>query len=189
VLAFQIQDLPVNLPKVEAFRRRGGVNAVGDNDELTLPELLKLGSAAKVEPTRRQAARANAYFRLAEILMMMLMPLLAVALAVPPKRSTSGLGIFISIIMVVVYHKVNQYGLRMGELGRLEPLFSLWIPFLIFAAVIVWMYWTLAYKPGGQPIGALDRAASKVAKAIGAVLRLGRRGDRRRGRAATAAAE
>ena len=190
VLAFQIQDLPVNLPKVEAFRRRGGVNAVGDNDELTLPELLKLGVADKVQPTRRQAARANAYFRLAEIVMMMLMPLLAVALAVPPKRSTSGLGIFISIIMVVIYHKVNQYGLRMGELGRLDPLYSLWIPFAIFAAIIVWMYWTLAYKPGGQPIGALDRAASKVAKAIGAVLRLGRRGERRRqARAAAAAAE
>jgi lipopolysaccharide export system permease protein len=49
------------------------------------------------------------------------------------------------------------------------------------------MYWTLAYKPGGQPIGALDRAASKVAKAIGSVLRLGRRS--RRGRVAEAGAE
>jgi lipopolysaccharide export system permease protein len=182
VLAFQIQDLPVNLPKVEAFRRRGG-NAVGDNDELTLPELLKLGQADKAAPARRQAARANAYFRLAEILMMLLMPMLAVALAVPAKRSTSGLGIFLAIVMVVVYHKINQYGLRMGEIGRLDPFVSLWTPFAAFAGVILWMYWTLAYKPGGQPIGALDRAAAKVAKTIGAVLRLGRR---RRGGAADA---
>jgi lipopolysaccharide export system permease protein len=175
VLAFQIQDLPVNLPKVEAFRHRGGTGGV---DELTLPELLKIGIAAKVTPLQRRAAQANFYFRAAEIAMMLLMPLLAVALAVPPKRSTSGLGIFLAIVMVVIYHKVNQYGLRMGEIGRLDPLFSLWIPFVLFGAIIVWMYWTLAYKPGGQPIGALDRLASKIAKTIGAVLRLGRRSRR-----------
>jgi lipopolysaccharide export system permease protein len=186
VLAFQIQDLPVNLPKAEAFRHRGSTG-VGDTDELTLPELLRLGEAEKVPPLRREAARANFYFRLAEIVMMLLMPLLAVALAVPPKRSTSGLGIFISIVMVVIYHKVNQYGLRMGEIGRLDPLISLWTPFAAFGAIIVWMYWTLAYKPGGQPIGALDRAASKAAKAIGAVLRLGRRPGRGRRQAAAAA--
>jgi lipopolysaccharide export system permease protein len=178
VLAFQIQDLPVNLPKIEAFRARGGVNATGDNDELTLPELLKLGRADHLPPIRREAAQANAYFRMAEIAMMLLMPLLAVALAVPPKRSTSGLGIFIAIIMVVIYHKVNQYGLRMGEIGRLNPFFALWVPFALFGTVIFWMYWTLAYKPGGQPIGALDKAAGKAAKAIGALLRLGRRSGR-----------
>jgi lipopolysaccharide export system permease protein len=175
VLAFQIQDLPVNLPKVEAFRRRG---TTGGTDELTLTELLRIGLADKAAPLKRQAAQANFYFKTAEILMMLLMPLLAVALAVPPKRSTSGLGIFLSIVMVVVYHKVNQYGLRMGEIGRLDPLLSLWIPFLVFGAIIFWMYWTLAYKPGGQPIGALDRWASKIAKGIGAVLRLGRRSRR-----------
>ena len=49
--------------------------------------------------------------------MMLLVPLLAVALAVPPKRSTSGLGIFLSIVLVVTYHKVNQYAEQMGALG------------------------------------------------------------------------
>jgi lipopolysaccharide export system permease protein len=54
----------------------------------------------------------------------------------------------------------------------------LWIPFIVFGAIILWMYWTLAYKPGGQPIGALDRWASKIAKGIGTLLRLGRRSNR-----------
>jgi lipopolysaccharide export system permease protein len=174
VLQFKIQDLPVNLPAVAAFRSRGGGGA-SDNDELTLTELLKLGESPAKAAILKNAARANFHFRTVEIVMMLLMPLLAVALAVPPKRSTSGLGIFISIVMVVLYHKVNQYGLRMGELGRMNPVLALWGPFAIFSAIIVWMYWTLAYRPGGQPIGALERAASKAGKAIGRLLRLGRR--------------
>jgi lipopolysaccharide export system permease protein len=110
-----------------------------------------------------------------EIAMMALMPLLAVALAVPPKRSTSGLGIFLSIVMVVTYHKVNQYAEQMAAQDRFDPIVALWTPFAVFAGIILWMYWTLAHKPGGQPIGALERAFSKSGKAIGRILRLRRR--------------
>jgi lipopolysaccharide export system permease protein len=105
--------------------------------------------------------------------------LLAVALAVPPKRSTSGLGIFLSIVMVVTYHKVNQYAEQMGAQGRVDPVIALWLPFIVFAAIIVWMYWTLAHKPGGQPIGALERVFSKIGGAIGKVLRPRRRRELR----------
>jgi lipopolysaccharide export system permease protein len=108
-----------------------------------------------------------------EVVMILLVPLLAVALAVPPKRSTSGLGIFLSIVMVVTYHKVNQYAEQMGAQGRIDPVVALWVPFALFAGLIVWMYWTLAYRPGGQPIGALERVFSKFGKAIGRVLRIG----------------
>jgi lipopolysaccharide export system permease protein len=94
--------------------------------------------------------------------MMFLLPLLAVALAVPPKRSASALGVFISIVMVVTYHKVNEYAQGMGALGRIDPLIALWVPFLIFAAIIGWLYYQLAYVPGGQPIGGLERAFAKL---------------------------
>jgi lipopolysaccharide export system permease protein len=110
-----------------------------------------------------------------EVVMMLLVPLLAVALAVPPKRSTSGLGIFLSIAMVVTYHKVNQYAEQMGAQGRVDPIIALWAPFAVFAGLIFWMYWTLAYKPGGQPIGALERAFAKFGKFAGRILRLGTR--------------
>ena len=40
---------------------------------------------------------------------MFLLPMLALALGVPPKRSTSALGVFLAIVMIVTYHKVNQY--------------------------------------------------------------------------------
>jgi lipopolysaccharide export system permease protein len=166
VLTFQQHDLPVNLPAIDNFRGRGN-----GTKELTIPELWRIGRAPATPQARRDAVRANLYFRLVEVAMMLLVPLLAVALAVPPKRSTSGLGIFISIIFVVTYHKVNQYAEQMGALGRIDPLIALWAPFLLFAGLMVWMYVTLAHKPGGQPIGALERAFAKVSKTVMGLVR------------------
>jgi lipopolysaccharide export system permease protein len=169
VLSFRAHDLPIDLPAIENFRGRGH----GDEDELTIPELVRQSRSEALPPRTQTAIRANFHYRVVEIVMMLLVPFLAVALAVPPKRSTSGLGIFLSIVMVVTYHKVNQYAEQMGAQGRVDPIIALWTPFALFAALIFWMYWTLAYKPGGQPIGALERAASKIGKTIGHVLRLG----------------
>lgn len=96
--------------------------------------------------------------------MMLLLPLLAVALAIPPKRSTSALGLFVSIVMVVAYHKINEYGQSVAILGRVDPWLALWVPFVIFAALILWMYHRVAYVPGGQAIGALEKVAASIGK-------------------------
>jgi lipopolysaccharide export system permease protein len=178
VLSFARQDLPIDLPAIDAFRSRGRGGGV---DELTLPELVRRAGAGGVSEQDRRAVRANFHFRVAEIAMILLVPLLAVALAVPPKRSSSGLGIFLSLILVVLIHKVNQYAEQMGAQGRLDPAVALWVPFGLFTALIFWMFWTLAHKPGGQPIGGLERVFAKFGKWIGRLLDLG--GAKRRARA------
>ena len=160
-LAFDSYDLPINLPAVDRFRQRG------EQEELFLNELFAraYGGAAKT-PAENLAARANLHLRLVEVIMMLMLPLLAVSLAVPPKRSNSSLGIFLSIVIVVTYHKVNQYGEQMGAQGRVVPEVALWIPFLFFAAMIFWMYHVLAHRPGGQPIGALERSFARLGKVV-----------------------
>jgi lipopolysaccharide export system permease protein len=161
ILSFTGHDLPIDLPKIEAFRGRGGKDR-----EMTIPELVSVGTDAKSPLALRNESLANFHFRLVEVAMMLLLPLLAVSLAVPPKRSSSALGVFLSIVMVVTYHKINEYAESMGSLGKIEPFFALWVPFLAFAALIIWMYRTLAHKPGGQPIGALERMFAKIGAAI-----------------------
>lgn len=161
VLTFTRHDLPIDLPAIEEFRARGE-----DEREYILPELLRMGWADDEPKIKRAASQASFNFRLVEVVMMALMPLLAVALGIPPKRSTSALGVFISIVMVVAYHKVNQYGEDVGALGMVDPILALWIPFLLFAALILWMYYRVAFVPGGQAIGALENWFSKVAKRI-----------------------
>ncbi len=164
VLAFSQHDLPIDLPAIEKFRQRG------DSDrEYILPELLRIGWSKATPPELRTKTLANLNFRLVEVVMMVLLPLLAVALAIPPKRSTSALGLFVSIIMVVAYHKVNEYGQSVAMLGRVDPVLALWGPFALFAALILWMYWRIAYVPGGQPIGALERVAGKIGKRLRAL--------------------
>lgn len=161
VLTFESHDLPIDLPKEEAFRLRGGRNG-----EMTIPELVRSGHADSNPEKARAESRAEFHFRLVEVATMLLLPLLAVALAVPPKRSSSALGVFLSIVMIVTYHKVNEYAEALGSLGKVDPLIALWVPFLMFAGLIWWMYHTLAHKPGGQPIGALERSADKAWTAI-----------------------
>lgn len=161
VLSFSRHDLPIDLPAIEKFRARGDATR-----EYILPELLRIGWSEKSAPKQRDASLASFNFRLVEIVMMMLMPLLAVALAIPPKRSTSALGVFVSIVMVVAYHKVNQYGEDVAALSRLDPILALWVPFAVFAALIVWMYYRVAYVPGGQAIGALETVFAKLSKQV-----------------------
>ncbi len=160
-LAFDSYDLPINLPAVDRFRQRG------EQQELLLNELVDRaygGGAADREANL--AARANLHIRLVEVVMMLMLPLLAVALAVPPKRSNSSLGIFLSIVIVVLYHKVNQYAEQMGAQGRVMPEVALYVPFVLFAAMILWMYHVLAHRPGGQPIGTLERGFAKIASSV-----------------------
>ena len=180
VLAFTRQYLPIDLPAIEEFRARGDAER-----EFILPELLRIGWNSGESEARRDASQASFNFRLVEVVMMALLPLLAVSLGIPPKRSTSALGVFVSIVMVVSYHKINQYGEDLAALGRFDPILALWGPFVLFAALIGWMYYQVAHVPGGQAIGALESWFAKIAKRLGRIF--GRKQPRREAEASAPA--
>jgi len=173
VLTFDNHDLPIPLPKIEAFRLRGGADR-----EMTIPELFVAGKDSSQSEQTRLESRANFHFRIVEVLSMFLIPLIAIALAIPPKRSTSSLGVFLSIVLLVTQHKINQYAEDMGARGVIDPVIALWVPFLLFAALAIWMYYVVAHVPGGQPIGALERVAAKAAQKIRGLMTLFQRKPR-----------
>jgi lipopolysaccharide export system permease protein len=170
VLSFVGHDLPIDLPRTDAFRQRGGADL-----ELTMPELAIVAHRPDTQPQLRDQYRADFHFRLVEVVVMFLLPLLAVALAIPPKRSTSGLGVFLSIVIIVTLHKVNEYAEGLAGRGQVDPIVALWTPMILFSALVWWMYRTVAHVPGGQPIGALERGFAKLGAWIRARLRFGRR--------------
>ena len=126
MLAFDSYDLPIGLPVIDQFRRRAATRPTS----FTCIELWRLGYGGGATDPAANAARRRPHFnfRMVEVVMMLMLPLLAVALAVPPKRSSSALGIFVSILIVVAYHKVNQYAEQAGANGQLDPLLALWVP-------------------------------------------------------------
>jgi lipopolysaccharide export system permease protein len=173
VLTFDNHDLPIPLPKIDAFRTRGGADR-----ELTIPELFVVGKDAREPLSTRLESRANFHFRIVEVMSMFLIPLIAIALAIPPKRSTSSLGIFLSIVLLVTQHKINEYAEDLGARGGVDPLIALWVPFLLFAALAIWMYHQTAHVPGGQPIGALERVAAKAGERLRGLVKLFQRKPR-----------
>lgn len=150
VLAFVQHDVPIRLPEMAAFRKRGEGNL-----EAVLPELMRTMFTADSADERRGAS-ATFNRRLVQCAVMFVLPFLALAMAVPPKRSTSALGVFLAIIALVTFHKFTEYGERMGQLGRVDPVLAQWVPFALFFGGALWLYRVLN-RPGGQPIGALDR--------------------------------
>ncbi len=166
VLTFKQQDLPVSLPAIGNFRARGDEDA-----ELTLPELATHAYSQAATPADHVRIVAALWRRLALVAVMFVLPFLAVALAVPPKRSTSGLGVFLSIILLVVFFKTSQYGEAMGRIGAVDPVLAQVVPLAAFAAIAFGMYYVLAYVPGGQPIGALDRVFGRVTRFVAELVR------------------
>src|SRR4029078_3943426 len=162
-LAFDSYDLPISLPMIDQFRSRGG----NVSYERYLHELWRLGyRGGAATPAKRAEAQANFNFRLVEVVMMLMLTFLAIALAVPPMRSSSALGIFIGIVVVVAYHKVNQYAEAAGARGHVNPALALWLPVVVLAAMIFCMYHALAPRRGGQPIGALEWFFARTAKYV-----------------------
>src|SRR5881398_1535409 len=77
-LAFEVYDLPVKLPAIDQFSRRGGTVS----DELYLHELWRVGYGGGAPDVRQKLEEQAALnMRLVEVMMMLMLPLLAVALA------------------------------------------------------------------------------------------------------------
>jgi len=161
VLSFEQHDLPVTLPAMTSFRKRGEGNM-----ERTLPELGATILDKSATPEAQRDASATFHRRLVQCLVMFILPFLGLALGVPPKRSTSALGVFVSLIALITFHKLTEYGERMGSLGRVDPVLAQWVPFLGFIALSLWLYRTQAFVPGGQPLGLLERWFSKLTGAF-----------------------
>lgn len=161
VLGFAGHTLPIDLPRMGDFRARGERDL-----ELTLPELVRVGGDPDTADTARDTSISATQRRIVQVVIMAVLPLLAVALAVPPKRSTSALGVFVSIILLVSFHKLSEYAERVGGTGLIDPVWGQWVPFILFSALCVWLYATLAYRPGGEPIGGLERGFAAIAARV-----------------------
>ena len=172
VLSFDRLDLPLELTGAAAFRPRNAER------ELTLPELF--GQARErtldVKPYRIQT---EIHARLVRTISTFFMPILGLALGLAAPRGQRVAGVAFGIALIAIFHYGLNFGEKAADLGKVSPLVSLWLPFLVLAGLAVWAFRVVAESPRDNAIsillGAIDR---RRRDAVAALRALGRRPER-----------
>lgn len=139
-------------------------------DRYTLPDLLNLPARARAAGLTPPMATAAASGRIATILFCALMPLLAFALALPPKRSRSSIGLGVGIGLIVLFWKASAM-IEDTAVGAAPFLHTALL--LAFAALITWLLRRQFRLGHGANEAALDRSLGGVARRVAA--RFGRK--------------
>ncbi|MEO0410608.1 MAG: LptF/LptG family permease [Pseudomonadota bacterium] len=161
-LSFDVQDLPIDLPRSEGFRDRGD----GELEKTTVEMVNELRSG-NMEENSRDAVVANLNYRIAHILSLFALPFLAIPMGIPPKRSASAVGVFTGVAMLIGFNEILELGEAMVRNNGTSPLLAMWLPFSVFVAISVQLYWIATRKVGGQPLKLLDA----IARGFSAVVR------------------
>lgn len=168
-LRFEVHDLPISLPQSEAFRKRG-VRQL----ELTIYELATGLLSGDLEDEAYNAYLSNFNYRLIQMASIFTLPFLAIALAVPPKRSASAAGIFAGVALLITFNELEELSENLVEAGQATPLLAMWVPYLLFFALSLHLYRIAVYKVGGQPTRGLDaivRVSASLVKKMRIVFR------------------
>lgn len=160
ILNFEMHDLPIEVPLLQAFRDRGG-----EAKEMTLFELWQARESGNEEIV------ATLHSRTARALSILIVPFLGIALGLTAKRSGKALGITVGIIILLVYHKMLEFGLAFSATGAISPWLVIWLPSLLFMAITARLYYIGAYKVGGVPLRRIEIIYEGIVEAVLKIIR------------------
>lgn len=160
ILNFEMHDLPIEVPLLQAFRDRGG-----EAKEMTLFELWQARESGNEEIV------ATLHSRTARALSILIVPFLGIALGLTAKRSGKALGITVGIIILLVYHKMLEFGLAFSATGAISPWMVIWLPSLLFMAITARLYYIGAYKVGGVPLRRIEIIYEGIVEAVLKIIR------------------
>jgi lipopolysaccharide export system permease protein len=139
-LLFDHFTWPIESGANEGFRARGE-----DERELTLPELWSLADAPPAGIERNEII-SELHGRLTKMATILVLPLLAVPLALGGGRGGQSYGIGVGLLVLIVYEKLLQFGESMVEDGHFSPWLGLWLPFGIFTLLSCYLFYRAAMK-------------------------------------------
>ncbi|WP_026987495.1 LPS export ABC transporter permease LptF [Fodinicurvata fenggangensis] len=137
-----------------------------DEREYTIPELwtLKDNPPEGLERSRLLAEMNERLVRIASILVL---PFMAVPLALSNRRSQRSSGVAVGVITLLAFNEALQQGVRMVRREQVEPLLGAWGPLLIFLLGSVLLFMDVAFRvPRYQGIGIVDRTTTFVGNLI-----------------------
>ncbi len=130
------------LPTRQPFRDRGE-----SARERTQPELWR-DLRASVD----NKAAAEFHGRLARVMLLPLLPLLALPLGMASKRGQRTPGVVFATLALILVHHALQFGESLAANGRAPPAIAVWTPYLLFAALGVWIFRGSLAWPGDNPV-------------------------------------
>jgi lipopolysaccharide export system permease protein len=137
----------------QSFRPRGE-----DEREMTIPELwaARGHSFPGIRPAEISSELSG---RLVRIVSTLVLPLIAVPLAIARRRSLRSYGILVGIAVLLIYNQILQFGESTADDGKISSLLGLWAPFFVFlllGLVLSWHKGTRVPRSGGRgPIEAM----------------------------------
>lgn len=138
--------------------------------ELTLDELMGLNHAdadATPSPTKMAGELQG---RLARIVSLLLLPLLAVPMGMSTKRGQRSGSLIVAATLMLLFHHSLQLGESLAESGTVSALVGVWTPTLLFAALTGWLYSHSLARPGDNPVSRLLAVLDDFAARLGTTL-------------------
>lgn len=167
VLDFESQDIVIELPVFEPYRRRGGVEI-----EMTLDELFRQAGPDGAAPADlAPKIRGNLHWRLIHILTFLAIPLIAAPLGIADKRSGSAVSLVAGLALLIVYNELTEAGERGVALHDASPFVSLWGLYAGYLAIGVFLFAFAAFRPGRGVAGMIDRAGDAALRPARRLLR------------------
>ena len=154
VLSFDAQDIVIDLPEIEQFRRRGG-----EELELTLTELHEaLANKETLSPLDRRFL-GNYHWRLVNVFTLLVIPFFAAPLGLANKRTGAAGGLVAGLATLIVFNELLEAGERKVAFDGASPLMGLWLLLLLYAAVGFYLFGSAILRPGRGAAGVIDRVA------------------------------
>ena len=108
-------------------------------DEMTIPELV---TAVKLKEKMGEGTGdlwMALQLRIAVPWACLIFAMLGAALGSRPQRSSSGVGLGYSVIIIFVYYVIMSFSRALGESGTLPPLAAAWTANAVFLVISIWL--------------------------------------------------
>jgi lipopolysaccharide export system permease protein len=172
VLSFDSLDLPLELTGAAAFRPRNAER------ELTLPELIEQTRERTLD-VKPWLIQTEIHARLVRTISTFFMPILGLALGLAAPRGQRVAGVAFGIALIAIFHYGLNFGEKAADLGKVSPVISLWLPFLVLAGMAIWAFRVVAESPRDNIVSIMLAAIDRRRRGLVAALRsLGGRPER-----------
>ncbi|OQM74448.1 hypothetical protein BFN67_22045 [Pseudaminobacter manganicus] len=151
------------------FRDRGN-----SERELTFPELWR-GIAKGDTELPAPVLKAELADRIVRSLALPLLPLLAIPLSFASRRGSRTTGLIVAAVLLVTFNNALQLGRDLGAAGLGWPVLTVATPFLVFAALSIWLYLSTMQRPVEAPVVRVIARVEAMASALATRLRPKRR--------------